>query len=329
MEHSIMGNIMAFAVPLKSQLNNNSWNNHWGNTSDVAAYDASATHVKTLNQFWKNRFNAISLERNKFLDIASGGGALLETLVKQDCILPENLAEFYSADLSYSALHSVKSKYPLSKVLQTDCAQLPFKNESFNFIVSQFGIEYCGLSAFIECSRVLRKDGRFIAVCHYQNGAIQTECKRNLEVLHALSDIDFFAHARLAFHPKDDKTLRDLSINIDSTFRNALSDVSDLLTRQPHTAGGQLLRLYNDTRYMYENLTRFDTSAVLQWLNKMEEELINYQGRMILMLQSSLDNLSLNKVVEAFTADGVRNVKIDVLRANRNFQPFAWAIEIF
>jgi hypothetical protein len=61
----------------------------------------------------------------------------------------------------------------------------------------------------------------------------------------------------------------------------------------------------------------------------MEEELSNYQERMILMLRSSLNNLSLNKVVEAFTADGVRNVKIDVLRANRNFQPFAWTIEFF
>ncbi|WP_041713936.1 class I SAM-dependent methyltransferase [Paraglaciecola sp. T6c] len=320
---------MASAVPLKSQLNNNSWNNHWGKTSDVAAYDASATHVKTLNHFWKNRFSAISLERNKLLDIASGGGALLETLVRQDCILPEKLSEFYSADLSYSALRSVKSKYPLSKVLQTNCAQLPFKNESFNFIISQFGIEYCGLSAFKECSRVLRKDGRFIAICHYQDGAIQAECERNLKVLYALSDIDFFAHARRAFNAKDDKMSGDFSIKIDATFRNALYDVSDLVTRQPYAAGGQLLRLFNDTRYMYENLTRFDTSAVLHWLTKMEEELTNYQERMILMLQSSLNNLSLNKAVEAFTANGVRNVKIDVLSANRNFKPFAWAIEVF
>jgi ubiquinone/menaquinone biosynthesis C-methylase UbiE len=258
-----MGFIMAFAAPLKSQPKNNSWNNHWGNMSNAAAYDASATHVKTLNHFWRNRFNAISLERNKFLDIASGGGALLETLVRHDYMLPEQMSEFYSADLSYAALHSVKSKYPLSKVLQTDCGQLPFKNESFNFIVSQFGIEYCGLDAFKECSRVLRKDGKFIAVCHYQGGAIETECKRNLEVLHALDDIDFFAHARLAFNIKNSKTPGDLSIKIDVTFRNALSDFSDLVTRQPRAAGGQLFRLLNDTRYMYENLTRFDTSAVL------------------------------------------------------------------
>ncbi|WP_166424961.1 class I SAM-dependent methyltransferase [Paraglaciecola sp. 20A4] len=305
----------------------NEWDNHWRKTSDRAAHSADAIHDRVIERHWLSTLGASTFNNKRVLDLASGPGALLEVVRKSQPQTDYEM-QYYSVDLSKTALQQIKSAYPTSDVVRADCANLPFFANSFDLVISQFGIEYAGHDAFFECSRVLKKSGKFIGILHYKYGALHIECTNNLKAVDFLSDIEFFRYAQLVLYAnltgKPDVHLKHLEM----TFTNILSLLSHAISEQPKLMGGLLLRLYNDTCYMYENLTRFETIAIIQWLNNMEEELNNYRARMSSMSESALSESSLDKALIAFKAKGFNKIVRRKMSINQETEPFAWSVEI-
>ena len=306
----------------------NVWEQHWGKTTNMAAHDTNAVHTRALRRFWSPIFDSLAFEEKRLLDLAAGKGDLLEVLMSSGRFQPSWLPQFYSVDLSDTALQHIKMRYPTTEIVRSDCAQLPFSNNSFDIIVSQFGIEYSGLSAFDECCRVLKNDGKFIAVCHYQHGALHNECMDNLQAVNLLFEIGFFKNAHLAFDAKTSKPQTQNSIQVDSEFRDILSSVANLTNQRPYLVAGLLRKLFNDTRYMYDNLSRFEANLIIEWLDTMEKELSNYRARMAALNESSLNKGLLGNALTVFTAKGFSNVHIKELKADRYSKPFAWAVEV-
>lgn len=306
----------------------NVWEQHWGKTTNMAAHDTNAVHTGALKRFWAPIFNDLAFEEKRLLDLASGKGDLLEVLMASGRFQPSWLPQFFSVDLSDTALQHIKMRYPTTEIVRSDCAELPFSDNSFDIIVSQFGIEYSGLSAFDECCRILKNDGKFIAVCHYQHGALHNECMDNLQAVNHLFEIGFFENAHLAFNAKTSKSQTQHSIQVDSEFRDILSSIANLTNQRPYLVAGLLRKLFDDTRYMYDNLNRFDVKLIIEWLDTMEKELNNYRARMAALNESTLNRSLLGNALTVFTAKGFSNVNIKELKADRYSKPFAWTIEV-
>ncbi|WP_339768947.1 class I SAM-dependent methyltransferase [uncultured Paraglaciecola sp.] len=306
----------------------NEWEKHWIKTSDTAAHASNAIHDRVTQHYWKSNLKSCILKNNQVLDLASGRGALLDIVRSCQPFQTDHGMQYCSVDLSKTALQKIKSVYPKSNVVRADCAKLPFPSNSFDLIMSQFGIEYAGLDAFFECSRVLKKSGKFMGISHYRHGALHIECVDNLEAVDFLSNIEFFRYAQLAFHAKLTGDPDVQSKQLEMVFTDILSRLFHAVSEQPKLVGGLLLRLYNDTSYMYKNWDRFEAVAIIQWLDNMEEELNNYRARMASMNESALDEASLDQALIAFKTKGFNKIIRREISINKHTQPFAWSIEV-
>ncbi len=100
----------------------------------------------------------------RILDAACGGGALAEFLVQK---YPN--AMVYAADAA-SWLPDISGVDVRSN---TRLEQLPFDDNSFDLVVSQFGLEYADADqAISEVARVLASHGVLLALMHHKDSAV-------------------------------------------------------------------------------------------------------------------------------------------------------------
>lgn len=76
-----------------------------------------------------------------------------------------------------------------------DAHALPFGDGSFDLVVSQFGLEYCGPAAWAEAVRVLAPGGRLLMVCHHAGSAAVQHNARRLGAMQAMAGAGVFALA--------------------------------------------------------------------------------------------------------------------------------------
>ena len=103
------------------------------------------------------KFAKAFIKNKKVLDIACGVGYGSE-------ILKENAKEIYGGDISKEAIEFAKENYPGINFSVMDATKIPFKDNSFDAIVSFETIEHFKeYKQFIkEVERVLKKGGLFI-----------------------------------------------------------------------------------------------------------------------------------------------------------------------
>ncbi|MEK6201633.1 MAG: class I SAM-dependent methyltransferase, partial [Desulfobulbaceae bacterium] len=131
-----------------------------------------------LQGIWADFFDG--LPRNaKLLDLGTGGGAVLRE------------AQARRPDLQLTGVDYAKVLPDLGEeiaMLPGVCLEdLPFDNESFDVVTSQFAIEYASLSqAISEIKRVLSKGGVFLFLCHHVDSIIVHD---NVKRLAAIKDL--------------------------------------------------------------------------------------------------------------------------------------------
>ena len=73
--------------------------------------------------------------------------------------------------------------------------ELPLPDSSFDFVVSQFGVEYAGIDAFIEAARLVKPGGQLSLLCHYQDGYIDSKNQKMLEAAKIARHSNFISDA--------------------------------------------------------------------------------------------------------------------------------------
>lgn len=97
----------------------------------------------------------------KFLDLCTGTGDIAGLLKKE---YPN--AEITGIDFSEKMLNIAKNRYSDIEFLETDCAQLPFEDNSFDLCIISFGLRNVENieKVLSEIYRVLKKGGYFINI---------------------------------------------------------------------------------------------------------------------------------------------------------------------
>ena len=102
----------------------------------------------------------------KVLDIGSGTGYLIEKF--QGLGFMDGV---YAVDIAFGMLDVIRKKRLNAKLLQSDANNLPFKDRTFDLIVSNVAYQWVSdLSlAFREVNRVLKEDGKFYFTIFTEN----------------------------------------------------------------------------------------------------------------------------------------------------------------
>lgn len=163
------------------------WDEYWQQGHLTSFGDSfSGNYAGILKDIWFYEFESLP---NQFevLDIATGNGALpllinhfFSTKDVSGHVDGIDLAKI-NTDLKHCELSKAVGITLTSNI---DCNKLPFKNEKYDLVISQYGIEYSKLALSIpEALRVLKPGGHLSVVTHHHQSMIINRNRSILEIV--------------------------------------------------------------------------------------------------------------------------------------------------
>ncbi|MFU8764631.1 MAG: class I SAM-dependent methyltransferase [Haliea sp.] len=304
------------------------WDNYWRETRERAAHKDGGPQEALLAAFWHELFSR-RLTANpplRILDLACGNGVVTGIMRE---IIPG--LSVHCADYSPQALMELERRHPGNLRVVADAARLPYRDASFDLVVSQYGVEYAGAEAILEAARLLVPGGTLALLVHVFEGAIYRECERNRDVVTAIRALDILTLARSAF-------AAGFALNAgagspaafkqaERAFTPAVRGLEQLLREAgPGAADGLPGQLYQDIAHMYRRMSAYVPEDILDWLEGMARELDAYQGRMQSMLDAALPRERLLSLQAQLRARGFDGPPLRSLAVKDQSPAAAWAL---
>ena len=167
------------------------WSEYWENDSPKGEVFVTSQGEKhpALAEYWARTFQG-QARGTKIIDLASGAGSVFA------CLPEDHGHELFAADISDVALTLLRERFPSAHTVACSAAKVPLDDESFDLVVSQFGIEYAGVEAFAEAARLLAEGGRLVALCHISGGHIDAGYQAQLREARVVEESDFIDIAK-------------------------------------------------------------------------------------------------------------------------------------
>lgn len=279
-----------------------------------------------LARHWRSVFAARPTRSNNLIiDIAAGDGAILK--IARECLDRDGrTAHLIAVDAAPSASHAACRAVTRIDGIAADAALLPFADRTIDIAVSQFGLEYAGVRAFVETARVLRNGGFFSAVCHLKGGEIEAECAENARVLQMLRDFELLERARQAWrHSFSRGAMND---TLELALRSSAQDVVGELLSAPESAAKRFLsRLMSDLSSMTARRSAYEPSEALAWLDHVEDSLHLYLQRMSSMRAAALGPDHITEIRNTFSDQGFETFNAKAAAFSDGAPMAAWIIE--
>jgi ubiquinone/menaquinone biosynthesis C-methylase UbiE len=293
---------------------------------DIGARDPAPAH------FWERFFEHAFAGKPyaSLLDVACGHGAVTGIAVAAARGNGMKL-DAHCADYSQAAVGELCKRFPGVEGVACDAADMPWPDGRFDFVVSQFGIEYAGETAFSEAARLVANGGTLAALAHLAGGAIHAECAGNHAVAKTLRESRMMPLARQAFAAGFDliagRITDDQFQEADKQLAPAVEAAKGLLREKgSQAAGGLLANLYRDIGHMYTRMQNYAPDEVFAWFDGMSAELVSYEGRMASMTDHALDESQVEAIGRTLTSLGLDVEAPQVLPLEESGGSAAWIL---
>ncbi len=306
-----------------------SWDTYWHGAQHGAAYCGGGTSHPLVLSFWSDFFKAVRDQYNtpKIIDIASGGGAVVECAMST---FDGQLEEFTCLDISDSAISMLEQRFPDVHGIVADACAIPLDSASYDIVTSQFGIEYAGLEAIDEVARLIAPGGQLALLLHNLAGGIYRQCAASLDAIEKLQEAKFiplsiimFEEGFAAIRGADPAKYDAAAMNLRPAIRAMESIV---MQHGKHVADGTIMRLFDDVKIMHGRMQHYEPSEVLGWLRKMEGEVQAYAGRMASMCNAAIDAEVFEKLCDKLKGQGHKILRGEALINPDQNVPLAWAL---
>lgn len=144
------------------------WSEYWAQGYITSfGQDIKDNYSGKLKECWEGFSSTLNADAT-ILDIGTGNGALIDLINNSR----DHSFTFFAVDQAQLKEDIIKN-LPGTFIPNTNAENLPFEDELFDAVVSQFAIEYSDLHASIkECGRVLKKGGSYQFICHEKDSNI-------------------------------------------------------------------------------------------------------------------------------------------------------------
>lgn len=293
------------------------WSDYWVNEGSSGEVFVSGDGDKHpyLASYWQTQFSGLA-PTSSIIDLASGAGSIFSHL-------PEDHSyQLCGADLSMDALQLLRRRLPATRVVTCSVAQLPFPNRHFDLVVSQFGIEYAGLDAFTEAANLVAGKGRFVILCHHEDGYIDKKNKGYLAGAEKVVETGFIDKAidmvEAIFSGQKERFR-----TAQSTFIPAERQVSSMAKRHE---GGVHSHLYTGFRQLFERRQHYDAVDITSWLEAMRLDVDKNIVRLNQMCHAACSEDQIKQVCRQISRLGLSKVGYSPFTIPDTKLPVAWSI---
>lgn len=307
------------------------WDTYWQGTRDGDSYAAGGARHPAITSFWQMTLGELLAsvrDDTRVLDIATGSGAVVESLFRQAGDKKLNIT---CVDISEAAIASVRERFPVVTGIVADARSIPLEASSYDLITSQFGIEYAGIEGIHEAARLVAAEGSLVLLVHCRPGAIYAECAMSLKVIDQLRQARFFPRAKALF-----KTGFSAVRNRDQrAYERAVHKFKPLIRLLVQTklkygesvASGLVLRLHNDLHQISQSLQKYDANEVFVWLDRLDREALSYRSRMKSMTDAALSQQQAEQMRLDLSGDGFSITEITPVLDDATNMQLAWSIQ--
>lgn len=293
------------------------WSDYWekdGAGGEVFVNARGEAHP-ALAEFWRAAFVDVATGA-RVIDIASGAGSVFAHLPQdRDYVLT-------ATDISSVALESLEQRIPGVTTLVCPADAMPLPDASFDLVVTQFGAEYAGVAAFDEAARLVARGGRFVGLCHYRDGYIDSDNRAQLDearIVKARGFIDAAIELARAAFSGDPAALK----KAQDAFVVVATPVGEGMRR--HRKGIHT-HLFQGFRRLYEQRRQYDLADVTGWLEAMRGELDKTIDRLERMRAAALSAEDIEEIRRLFEARGLKDVHCTPFEIPGNNLPVAWSL---
>ena len=290
----------AYQTPLS---HSSGWDTYWQGMQRNPAHAVGGTREQVLENFWRQLFSeCLAASAGSVLELACGSGAV--SRIAADTSPGSRL---FCTDISPSALVLARDNLSTALFAASHGQRLPFRDQAFDLVASQFGIEYAGPAALPEAARTVAPGGHLALVLHLREGGIYRDYSRNLQAIQALRDTGIAERAGEAFSAGFDLiegSGSEAQFKLaEGRFQPAVRALEAIFAQYGNgVADGLPGQLYRDIAHMYPRMRAYQRQDIGNWLLAITSELTAYEGRLTSMLASALGE----DEIDAFVSSWVR-----------------------
>ncbi len=295
-----------------SVMNAAHWDNYWqgraSKQSGNALVEVGIENNHALKMFWIETFSEINAS-DKIIDLACGAGSVLEHAHSL------GLSDLTGVDVSQEALNVMREKIPPAIGICAQVDDIPQADNSFDLIVSQYGVEYAGdrsklLQSFREMRRILRSKGRITIIAHAKNGVIYDGCETSLNNSKRIEDSGFMKVTKdviSTLHGNEtQRKSRDLQKQM-TRLNQAAEPIMNWLSTSD-TQKDEFARfayhILQSSHKLITNHNAYSRADSLNWISSIQSELDAYEGRMVSMTTAALTQAEISDLIKKLNKDG-------------------------
>jgi len=293
------------------------WADYWqhdGDSGEVFVNPKGERHP-ALAEYWGTVFEGVP-DNAAVIDIASGAGSIFAHLPAGHGL------DLFAADIAAEALLALTDRIPGVTTTVCSATAVPYDDGRFDLVVSQFGIEYAGVDAFTEAARLIAPGGRLAALCHIEDGYIDSNNKAQLEEASLVKETGFIdlatALTKAGFSADVDAMRRS-----EKAFVPAMKKIAAGIQRCPR---GIHSHLYQGFQTLFEQRRAYDEADITSWLEEMQGDLNKNIDRLSRMRAAALSPADTIEITENLTSAGLQGIQFEQFMTPGNRLPVAWKL---
>ncbi len=306
-----------------------SWDTYWHGTGDVGAYSSGGVNHPVILAFWDEFFQIVKRDyaAPAIIDIASGNGAVVERAL---AAFGDEPVDITCLDVSDAAITNIRNRFPRVRGVVADARSIPLDSGGFDIAVSQFGVEYAGPEAIDEAARLIAPGGQLALLLHNEQSSIHQECTASLDAILRLQESNFIPYSIDMLNAGFEACRgadRAPYENAATQLAPAVQALEAIMMQYgEHVAGDTIVRLHSDVDRIHRNIQRYEPVEVLDWLNRMDEELDAYAGRMSSMRDCAIDGEAFERICAGLRHRDYTIKRAEPLLAPENGLSLAWVL---
>jgi len=308
---------------------NDSWVQYWNAPGEGAFMTVRGeAQAKVLNAWWLQKLEVALMGKSEaqMLELACGDAAV--TKLALSVVSSGGAVRMTCSDIAISALRVGRNSVAFADVdfCVADTRRTPFQDKSFDLVVSQYGIEYGGMSAFQETARLISPEGAFLALVHKQGGGVERECSQNLVLLNLLVELNLIGLASdLVMVSSDGKDNRVTYLM--SEFELATRKMEETLVGQRlGSAKEYVIRLVKDLFQVINRRHAYAPGDLTPWFGAKTEEINSYIVRMRTMTEAAMNEQDVSDMGQSFQSAGLNQFKTEIVEFNKG-DDAGWGIQ--